>query len=159
MRFLGEEVFSRGMLERSSYVTLMLTSRLFEGLYKAQCAQQRENIKEWLEKSSIVPISNGFQPTFSLWVNEYVANDTSLLQNALWRGNTQSGFTRISSTPFGVSPANEPVALITPPFEKYLDDLTELLISQLCSGGHEKVFIDTMNAAYRYNKSTEEVGS
>ena len=131
---------------------------LFEGLYKAQYAQQRDNIKEWLEKASIVLISNGFSPTFQLWVNEYVADDTSLLQNVLWRSNTQSGFTRIASTPFGVSPANE--HLVVPHFDGYLDRLIPLLISQLCSGGHEKVFIDTMNAAYRYNKkSTEGVGS
>lgn len=137
MQFVEKKVFSRG-------------------LYKAHCAQQRENIKEWLVKTSTVHISNGFLPTLSLLLNEYVANDTSLLQNALWRGNGQSGFTRISSTPFGVSPANEPVALATPRFDEYLDNLIPLLISQLCSGGHEKVFIDTMNAAYRYNKKSTE---
>ena len=156
MQLVDKKVFFRGMLKKFSYITLVLTSYLFKGLYKAQYAQQSENIKEWLENPSNVFISNGFQPTFSLRVNEYVANDTSLLQNALWRGNIQSGFTWISSTPFGVSPTNEPVAI---DIDKYLDDLTPLLISQLCSGGYEKVFIDTMNAAYRYKISTEGVGS
>ncbi|KAF8424194.1 hypothetical protein EV426DRAFT_707946 [Tirmania nivea] len=137
MQFVEKKVFSRG-------------------LYKAQYAQQRENIKEWLGKASIVFISNGFQPTFQLRVNEYVANDTSLLQNALWRGNIRSGFTRISSTPFGVLP-DEPVALV-PCFDEYLDNLIPLLVGQLCSGGHEKVFIDTMNAAYRYNQKSTEGG-
>jgi len=143
MQFVGEKVFSRGMLGGSSHVSLMLTCHLFEGLYKAQFAQQKENIKEWLEKRSIVSIFNGFQPTLQLCVDEYVANDTSLLQNAV---------------SFGISPASK--ALETLDFDSYLDDLIPLFISQLCGGGHEKVFIDTMNAAYRYNKkSTEGVGS